>query len=75
MKFEDKIALNKRRYEVYAQYRDKYGYTDYYISKMCGVPRSCISDWRHGTSFMNAENLYKICKFLDIPLETIIDVE
>ena len=75
MKKDERIALNKRRYDVYAQYRDGFGYTDYYISKRCGVPRSCISDWKTGISFMSVDNLYKVCKFLGITVEDIAKVE
>lgn len=69
----ERIALNKRRYAVYAQYRDKCGFTDYYISQECGIPKSSIYDWGNGISFPNAEKLLKICKLLNMPIEEVVN--
>lgn len=74
MKKEERIELNKKRYQVYAQYRGKFGYTDYYISQECDIPKSTIYDWSKGISFPNAETLLKICKFLDMPIEEVVNV-
>lgn len=70
----DRIELNKRRYEVYARYRDKCGYTDYYISQKCDIPKSSIYDWSKGISFPNAEKLLKICALLNMPIEEVVNV-
>lgn len=70
-----RIELNKRRYAVYARYRAKFGYTDYYISKECGIPKSTIYDWGKGISFPNAETLLKICKLLNMPIEEVVNVD
>lgn len=70
----DRIALNKKRYGVYALYRDKYGYTDYYISQECDIPKSSIYDWSKGISFPNAEKLLKICALLKMPIEEVVNV-
>ena len=75
MEKTDRIALNKRRYEVYAQYRSKFGYTDYYISQECGIPKNTIYDWAKGISFPNAATLLKICKLLDMPIEEVVNVD
>ena len=75
MEKEERIALNKRRYEVYAQYRQKFGYTDYYISKECNIPKSTIYDWSKGISFPNAETLLKICNLLNMPIEKVVNVD
>lgn len=74
MEKSERIALNKRRYEVYALYRDKFGYTDYYISQECGIPKSSIYDWSKGISFPNAEKLLKICALLKMPIEEVVNV-
>lgn len=70
----DRIELNKRRYAVYSLYRDKYGYTDYYISQECDIPKSSIYDWSKGLSFPNAEKLLKICALLKMPIEEVVNV-
>lgn len=70
----DRITLNKKRYAVYSQYRDKYGYTDYYISQECDIPKSSIYDWSKGISFPNAEKLLKICALLKMPIEEVVNV-
>ena len=74
MKNEERIELNKRRYAVYAQYRDRFGYTDYYISQECEIPKSSIYDWSKGISFPNAEKLLKICALLQMPIEEVVNV-
>lgn len=73
MEKNERTALNLRRYGVYAQYRDKHGFTDYYISKTCDIPKSTIYDWAKGISFPNAETLLKICKLLDMPIEEVVN--
>lgn len=75
MKKEERIALNKKRYDVYTQYRDRFGYTDYYISQKCGIPKTTIYDWSKGISFPNAEKLLKICALLEMPIEEVVNVE
>ncbi len=75
MEKSERTALNLRRYDVYAQYRSRLGYTDYYISKECGIPKSTIYDWSKGISFPNAETLLKICKFLKMPIEEVVNVD
>ena len=63
---------NIRRYMAYAQYRDALGYTDYYISKECGMAQSTLSDWKSGKYCPNADKLMKICKTLNVQLEGIL---
>lgn len=74
MEKSERIKLNKKRYGVYSQYRDKYGYTDYYISQECDIPKSCIYDWSKGISFPNAEKLLRICALLKMPIEEVVNV-
>lgn len=61
-----------RRYNAYAQYRDKLGVTDYYISKQSGVSASTLSEWSKGMYCPNADNLLKICEVINVPLEKIL---
>lgn len=68
----DRKAINIKRYEAYAQHRDAKARTDYYISKACDVPSSTLSDWKHGRSCPKADTLLKICKELEIPIESVL---
>lgn len=63
---------NTKRYEAYAQYRDRLGYTDYYISKECSIPTSTLSDWKHGRSCPKADTLLRICRLIEVPLECVL---
>lgn len=74
MNKSDRIELNKKRYDVYSRYRDKFGYTDYFISQECDIPKSSIYDWSKGISFPNAEKLLKICALLNMPIEEVVNV-
>lgn len=69
---DERNALNRRRYEAYAQYRDANGFTDYYISKTCKVPSSTLSDWKHGRSCPKADTLLKICREIKAPIEKVL---
>lgn len=62
-------ARNKRRYAVYAQYRDALGVTDYYISKECGFTQSTLSDWSRGRFCPSADTLLKISRVLGVSIE------
>lgn len=62
-------------YSIYAELRDKKGYTDYKVAKLTGIARSTISDWKHNVSSPSATKLLKIANVLDCPVETLIKKE
>lgn len=68
----DRKSVNIKRYEAYAQHRDAKARTDYYISKTCNIPSSTLSDWKHGRSCPKADTLLKICRELEIPIESVL---
>lgn len=53
-------------YEYYAMLRDSKGLTDYKVSKLSGVGRSTLSDWKTGKHTPNFENITKIAKALEV---------
>lgn len=53
-------------YEYYAKLRDSKGLTDYAVSKLSGVGRSTLSDWKTGKHTPNFENIAKIAKVLEV---------
>lgn len=63
---------NIRRYNAYAQHRDAFGFTDYYISKECEIAQSTLSDWKSGRYCPNADKLLKICRIVGADLEDIL---
>lgn len=63
----------KPSYELYRNYRDKMGCTDYAVSKATGVPTSCICDWHKGRANPRTEKLFKIAKFLGCSIEDLIE--
>lgn len=71
---EERRALNSSRYKVYEQYRVLHGFSDYHISKELGIPSSTLSDWKYGLSCPKADTLYRICEYLGMPLERVINV-
>ena len=56
-------------YERYCELRDKKGLRDADIAGELGFAKSTLSDWKHGKSRPNADNLYKIARLLDTTLE------
>lgn len=72
MENNPKRERDMRRYNAYAQHRDKMGVTDYYISKQSGVSTSTLSEWSKGLYCPNADNLLKICEVIKVPLEEIL---
>ena len=55
-----------KMYEYYAKLRDSKGLTDYAVSKLSGVGRSTLSDWKTGKHTPNFENISKIAKVLEV---------
>jgi len=62
-------------YEKYAELRDSLHLSDYAVSKKTGVGRSTLSDWKTGKHVPNRDNLKKICDFLNVPMEYLMDEE
>ena len=69
---EPKRERDIRRYGAYAQYRDALGYTDYYISKECGIQQSTLSDWKSGRYCPSADTLLKICEVVGVRIEDVL---
>jgi len=53
-------------YKYYAMLRDSKGLTDYAVSKLSGVGRSTLSDWKTGKHTPNFENISKIARALEV---------
>lgn len=56
-------------YQVYAQYRDSKGFTDYKVAKELGLSRATISAWKHGKYKPKIETLLRIANLLNFPIE------
>lgn len=66
---------NIKRYKRYAQHRDAKGYTDYYISKVCRIPKSTLSSWKNGNTCPVVDSLMSICRELDVSICELIGDE
>lgn len=62
-------------YSKYAELRDKQGLSDYAVSKLSGVGRSTLSDWKTGKHIPNTENLSKIAAALGVSINYFISSE
>lgn len=60
------------KYEEYAKIRDSKGLKDGQISKLTGITRSTISDWKHGRSEPKIDKLEKIAEALGVSLFTLM---
>lgn len=45
------------------------------VHKATGISTATLSDWKSGKSAVNAEKLYKIAKFFDVPMEFFMEEE
>lgn len=45
------------------------------IAKHLQVSPGSVSNWFNGTNFIDIENLYKLCLFLDITLNDVCDMD
>ncbi len=55
------------KYETYARYRDMRKATDSAVARMCGIPKSTMSQWKHGLITPKQDTQIKIADALDIP--------
>ncbi len=55
-------------YEIYCKLKNKYGVTDYKVSKETGISRSTFSDWKSGRSEPKKEKLQKIADYFGVTL-------
>lgn len=55
-------------YLNYEKLRDKEHFTDYYVSKKTGVPRSLFSLWRSGAHAPSLNSLEKLSNFFNVPI-------
>ena len=61
-------------YTKYAELRDKKGLNDAKVAEATGIPVSTIYDWKQRSendsrANMSAENLSKIARFFEVPME------
>lgn len=61
------------KYETYVDYRDKKGMRDHQISKICGIPKSTFSGWKHGAFTPKQDKMLKIAYVLDIPKSFVLE--
>lgn len=61
------------KYETYVDYRDAKSMKDHQISKMCGIPKSTFSAWKHGLYTPKADKLLKVAKVLGIPRRLVLE--
>lgn len=61
------------KYETYVDYRDRKKLKDYNISKVCDIPKSTFSGWKHGAYTPKADKLLRIAEVLDIPREFVLE--
>ena len=45
------------------------------IADFMGVTASSVSHWFRGDNFLDIENLYKLCQFLDVTLDQVFGLE
>lgn len=61
------------KYETYVDYRDRKNLKDHHISKMCEIPKSTFSGWKHGLYTPKIEKLLKIAKVLNVPKKLVFE--
>ena len=57
------------------EYRKNKGLTQYDASKKIGVARTTYADYENGKIQPPIDKIRKICEWLDIPLEKLMDIE
>ena len=45
------------------------------IAEYMGVSAGSVSNWFNGTNFLDVDNLYKLCQFLDVSLDQIFGLK
>lgn len=60
-------------YDKFRQIIEKRGITPYKVSKATGISQVTLSDWKHGRYKPKVDKLIKIAKYLNVPLEELID--
>ena len=58
-------------YEIYARFRDAMGMTDYAVSKLTGISRSTLSEWKSGKHNADTATLYRLSKLLGTTVEVL----
>ncbi len=67
-------------YTKYVKLRDSKGMNDYSVSVATGIPQSTIYDWKQRSAKkkgagLSVENLAKIAKLFEVPIETFLEGE
>lgn len=61
--------MNPGIYERYARLRDSKGLTDAQFSKIIGISKSTLSEWRSGRYVPKADKLQKIADYFGVSLD------
>ncbi len=56
--------MNKKR--VFADYREKKGYSQAYLAKLLGVKQQAVSSWELGRTFPKPYQLQQIAEILEV---------
>ena len=60
-------------YAKYAEIRDAKGLTDFKVANDVDITVSSISDWKNSGAVINSDKLYRIAKYLDVTIESLIE--
>lgn len=56
-------------YEIYEHLLQKWGMTNYKVSKATGISQSVLSAWKNGISTPKADKIKLIADFFNVPVE------
>lgn len=62
-------------YSYFADVIKRKGLTPYRVAKDTGISQATLSDWKNGRCIPKAGKLLKIAKYLDVPVEKLIEEE
>ena len=60
-------------YKKYAELRDKYHMTDYYVAEKVGVSRATLSNWKNGKHKISRKTIDKLAKLFKVDVLTFFD--
>ena len=61
--------MKNTSYNKYKSLISKKKITTYRICKDTGIPETVMSNWKNRGGNLSAENLYKVAKRLEVPME------
>jgi transcriptional regulator with XRE-family HTH domain len=60
-------------YQKFAELLSKSGKKVSQVSKETGISESVFSTWKNRNGGLSAENLYKVAKYFDVPIEFFLE--